>query len=169
MTITLLYFILKLLAQVAFVPYLFRLKFVVGNTGVRYFWGSDALRLFGKTIKNPTRDIVGVFFNPRIRTDIMERTLNSKIFLNPIINLEETGKNIKEHIKASNLKVSDLQNLFGFEQPQSIYNWQKGTDLPKIDNFVRLAHFLNTTIDQLIVVKMYENQAEEDVPQEFRI
>jgi len=99
----------------------------------------------------------------------MERTLNSKIFLNPIIIPEETGKNIREHIKASNLKVSELQNLFGFEQPQSIYNWQKGTDLPKVDNFVRLAYFLNTTIDQLIAVRMCENQAESEVPEEFRL
>ena len=99
----------------------------------------------------------------------MKQTFDSKHFLNPVILPSETANNISNYIKASNLKIKDLQNLFGFEQPQAIYNWRSGKDLPSIDNRVKLAHFLNTTVDTLIAVDLRENEAVYDVPDEFQI
>lgn len=99
----------------------------------------------------------------------MKQTLNSKHFFNPVILPSETAGNISKYIKASNLKIRDLQNLFGFEQPQAIYNWRAGKDLPSVDNLVKLAHFLNTTVDNLLAVDMRENEAVYDVPEEFQI
>lgn len=97
----------------------------------------------------------------------MNRTLDSRLFLNPVVLKSETGKNIAEYIARSNLKIKDLQNLLELEQPQAIYNWLSGKDLPKVDNLVKLAHFLDTTIDKLVAVDFRENQAECDVPEKF--
>ena len=36
-----------------------------------------------------------------------------------------------------------------------------------MDNLVKLAHFLDTTIDKLVAVDLRENQAECDVPEKF--
>ena len=99
----------------------------------------------------------------------MNRTLDSKLFLNPVVLKSETGKNIAEYIARSNLKIKDLQNLLELEQPQAIYNWLSGKDMPKVDNLVKLAHFLNTTVDTLIAVDLRENEAVYDVPDEFQI
>ena len=80
----------------------------------------------------------------------MKQTFDSKHFLNPVILPSETANNISNYIKA-------------------IYNWRSGKDLPSIDNLVKLAHFLNTTVDTLIAVDLRENEAVYDVPDEFQI
>lgn len=69
----------------------------------------------------------------------------------PVINMTATGSNIKSLIKSNNLKVSDIQKLFGFNTPQSIFKWMRGESIPSIDNLVILSHILNTTIDEIIV------------------
>lgn len=99
----------------------------------------------------------------------MNQTLNSNTFFNPVIKLDETARNISKLIEASNLKVCELQNLFGFEQPQAIYNWKEGKTLPSLDNCFKLAYFLHTTIDKIVVLEMQKNEAKQAVPVEFRI
>lgn len=105
----------------------------------------------------------------KLEVSYMIQTLNTKIFLNPIILVDETAKNITAQIESSNLNVSELQNLFGFEQPQAIYNWREGKSLPSLDNIIKLAYFLHTSVDELVVSCMRENQAKREVPQEFRL
>ena len=56
----------------------------------------------------------------------------------PTINLVETGKNITRLMNKNNIKVSDLQDVFGFEFPQAIYKWKRGECLPTIDNLIIL-------------------------------
>ena len=71
----------------------------------------------------------------------------------PMVNMAATGANIKALIKANGLKVSDIQNKFGFNTPQSIFKWMRGDAMPSIDNLVILAYILNVTIDEIIVVE----------------
>ncbi len=99
----------------------------------------------------------------------MNQTLHNKSFLNPVIQVDETAKNISSLMKSSKLSVSELQNLFGFEQPQAIYNWRSGKTLPSLDNCLRLAYFLHTSVENLVIVEMKENRAELDVPEEFKL
>ena len=99
----------------------------------------------------------------------MNQSPNSKTFYNPSINLEATAENIKKYIQASNLKISELQNLFGFGNPQAIYYWRDGKFLPSIDNLFRLAYFLHTSVEDLVVTDIFEKDANNDVPEEFRI
>lgn len=70
----------------------------------------------------------------------------------PTINLEETGKNIKELMKENGVAVVALQEVMGFGTPQAIYKWIKGATMPTLDNFVLLAHVLDTTIDKVLVL-----------------
>ena len=92
----------------------------------------------------------------------MNQTLNPKSFLNPVILQDETAKRISCFINESNLNVRELQNLFGFEQPQAIYNWKEGKTLPSLDNCFKLAYFLHTTIDKIVVLEMQKNEAKQE-------
>ena len=106
----------------------------------------------------------------------MNQPINSRTFFNPIISPEKTAQNISALINSSNLTVCDLQNLFGFDSPQAIYNWKSGNSLPALDNLLKLSHFLHklshflhTPIDKIIVVEMRQNNDKHDIPEEFRI
>lgn len=69
----------------------------------------------------------------------------------PIINMQATGENIKRLRKAQGISVRELQDVFGFTNPQAIYKWQNGMSIPTLDNLVILASVLGTTIDDIIV------------------
>lgn len=70
----------------------------------------------------------------------------------PTINMTATGANIKSLIKTRGLKVADVQNILGFNTPQAIFKWMRGDAMPSIDNMVILAHLLDVTIDEIIIV-----------------
>ena len=61
-----------------------------------------------------------------------------------------TGSNIKSLIKANGLKVAEIQAVYGFNTPQSIFKWMRGEAMPSIDNLVILAHILGVSIDRII-------------------
>jgi len=69
----------------------------------------------------------------------------------PTIDMAKTGQNIVDLRKQNGLSVKDLQMIFGFETPQAIYKWQKGTALPTVDNLVILAAVFQVTIDDILV------------------
>ena len=54
----------------------------------------------------------------------------------PTINMEATGANIKSLIKANGLKISEIQAVYGFNTPQSIFKWMRGEAMPSVDNLV---------------------------------
>lgn len=70
----------------------------------------------------------------------------------PTVNMAATGSNIKALIKAHGLSAADIQNIYGFNTPQSVYKWLRGEMLPTIDNLVILAHILGVTIDEIIII-----------------
>ena len=67
------------------------------------------------------------------------------------VNLKATGENIVRLRKSKGLSVKQLQEFFGFEQPQAIYKWQRGESLPTVDNLYALSKLLETTIDTILV------------------
>ena len=69
----------------------------------------------------------------------------------PVIDLEATGANITRLRKAKGLSVRDLQNWFGFEEPQAIYKWQKGKSLPNVDNLYALGALLDVPLEEILV------------------
>ena len=69
----------------------------------------------------------------------------------PVIDMTATGRNIVRLRKQAGMTVRDLQNVFGFSNPQAIYKWQRGQALPTLDNIVILAAVLGVGIDDIIV------------------
>ena len=54
----------------------------------------------------------------------------------PILNLEKTGQIIRKIRIEKGISVRTLQNALGFVNPQAIYNWESGKNMPSIDNLV---------------------------------
>ena len=69
----------------------------------------------------------------------------------PTIDMVATGANIKAMVKKNKMKITDVQDIFGFNTPQAIFKWFRGDAMPTIDNMVILAAVFNTTIDNIIV------------------
>ena len=57
----------------------------------------------------------------------------------PVIDLPATGANIRRLRQTKGLTVRDLQQFFGFDEPQAIYKWQRGQSLPTVDNLYALS------------------------------
>ena len=70
---------------------------------------------------------------------------------NPTIDLALTGANIVKLRKSAGLSVADIQIVFGFNSPQSIYKWQSGAALPTVDNLIVLAALFGVRIDDILV------------------
>ena len=69
----------------------------------------------------------------------------------PVIDPVATGENIIRLRKQRGLTVRDLQNWFGFEEPQAIYKWQKGRSLPTVDNLYALGMLLDVPMEEILV------------------
>ena len=69
----------------------------------------------------------------------------------PVIDITATGRNIVRLRKQAGLTVRDLQDVFGFSNPQAIYKWQRGQAMPTLDNLVVLAAVFGVTINDIIV------------------
>ncbi|MDE7243230.1 MAG: helix-turn-helix domain-containing protein [Oscillospiraceae bacterium] len=79
----------------------------------------------------------------------------------PVIDLQATGANILRLRKAKGFSVRDLQQYFGFEEPQAIYKWQRGKCLPAVDNLYALSVLLEVPMNEILVpaIKFQEQQA----------
>ena len=73
------------------------------------------------------------------------------MFKYPTIDLVKTGENITRLMKLNNIKISDLQEIFGFEYPQAIYKWKRGECLPTVDNLIILSAVFKTPVDKIII------------------
>ena len=69
----------------------------------------------------------------------------------PVIDLTATGANILRLRKARGLSVRELQQFFGFEEPQAIYKWQRGQSLPTVDNLYALSALLGVPMNDILV------------------
>lgn len=81
---------------------------------------------------------------------------NKIVITRPIIDMVQTGQKIKSLRKFRKLSVRTLQCVFGMENPQSIYNWESGKNLPSIDNLLVLAQLFDVSLDTLIVKTQVE-------------
>ena len=70
----------------------------------------------------------------------------------PVVDMTATGRNIVRLRKQAGMTVRDLQDIFGFSNPQAIYKWQRGQAMPTIDNLVVLAAVLGVGLDDIIIV-----------------
>ena len=69
-----------------------------------------------------------------------------------IIDMKATGANIKRLRQDRGYSVRELQSIFGFKDPQTIYKWQWGKCLPTIDNLVILSNIFKLPLEQILVI-----------------
>ena len=67
-----------------------------------------------------------------------------------MIDQKETGRNILDLMHRQSLKVRDIQEACGFEQPQAVYKWLHGQSLPSIDNLLILAKLFESTVEGIL-------------------
>ena len=73
----------------------------------------------------------------------------------PVIDMVETGRNIHFLRQQAGLSVTDLQDYFGFDQPQAIYKWERGETLPSVDNLYALSSLLGEPMKNILVPTSY--------------
>ena len=74
----------------------------------------------------------------------------------PVVDLKLTGQNIAVLRQRSGISVRELQAMLGFATPQAIYKWQRGETLPTVDNLAALAYVLGVAVDDILVVKCFQ-------------
>ncbi len=74
--------------------------------------------------------------------------------------MQGTGEKIKSLRKFNKISVSALQEVFGMANPQAIYNWESGKNMPSIDNLIVLAQVFDVTIESLIATNRVEVEVE---------
>lgn len=70
-------------------------------------------------------------------------------FLN--LDVYKTKAHILDLCMERNVSVTDLQTALGTTY-QAVYAWLYGKNFPSIDNLIRLAQYLGTTVDELLVL-----------------
>ena len=82
----------------------------------------------------------------------------------PVIDPTATGANILRLRQERGLTVRDVQQFFGFEEPQSIYKWQRGQSLPSVDNLYALSQLLQVSMNEILIpfshINSFEQQAD---------
>ncbi|MBQ0072402.1 MAG: helix-turn-helix transcriptional regulator [Spirochaetales bacterium] len=74
----------------------------------------------------------------------------TRAFERPVVDIVETGRNIRELRIERNISIREIQRVLGFEYPQSIYNWETGKNMPSIDNLLVLSAFFNTPMEKIV-------------------
>ena len=69
------------------------------------------------------------------------------------IDMEATGRNIRELRIRAGLSVRRLQEKMGFADPQAIYHWQQGKTLPNLDNLLLLSELLGVPVEEILVMR----------------
>jgi len=67
------------------------------------------------------------------------------------IDVEASGRKIKELSRDKGYSAMDLQNSLGLESCQAVYKWFSGKGLPSIDNLLAIAHLFGVSMEDLIV------------------
>lgn len=78
----------------------------------------------------------------------------------PVIDVPRTGAKIDSLRKKANLSVKEIQEVFGFENPQAIYKWIHGRNLPTVDNLIILAEIFGVTVDDILSIRYVDIKKE---------
>lgn len=85
--------------------------------------------------------------------------MSGKVLDFPVIDQKATGKNILRLRLEKRLTIQDVQEYFGFDEPAAIYRWQRGDNLPSLDNMVALSQLFGVTVEDILVLKETDNQS----------
>ena len=68
----------------------------------------------------------------------------------PIINLKETGINLRRIMDKREISAKDVQEYLNLASVQSVYNWCNGINMPTIDNLYALSQLFQLPIDAIV-------------------
>ncbi|MBP5588844.1 MAG: helix-turn-helix transcriptional regulator [Treponema sp.] len=71
----------------------------------------------------------------------------------PVIDLKQTGLQIKNLRTVNGFSIHDIQSIFGFEYPQAVYAWEQGKNIPSIDNLLVLADLFGVSVENIVATK----------------
>lgn len=71
----------------------------------------------------------------------------------PIIDVQETGKQLRAQCDRRQVTPKELQEFLGLAAVQSVYGWFQGKALPSLDNFYALSCYLGIRMEELVVPK----------------
>ena len=74
----------------------------------------------------------------------------------PVIQIEKTGKRLRNMRKESGIRVAALCEYMGGISEQAVYKWERGACLPTIDNLLALSHLYHVQMEDLLVYEEAE-------------
>ena len=72
--------------------------------------------------------------------------------INLSINMEETGKNLKQLVQASGYSVKDIMEITGITTEQAIYKWYSGRSIPSLEVQLILSQVLGKNLEEILVI-----------------
>ena len=69
----------------------------------------------------------------------------------PLVDVKETGENIRRICKIRGITVKKIQVYMSFACPQTIYRWFSGKSLPSVDNLYALSRLLGVSVDDILI------------------
>lgn len=70
-----------------------------------------------------------------------------------VVDMDATGKRIKEKIKHSHMKTKYIREQLGISSSNTFYRWYHGCGLPETERLFQLADLLGCAPDDLIVTR----------------
>ena len=71
----------------------------------------------------------------------------------PVIDVKATGENILLRRREMGYTVPEVQQYLGFATVQAIYHWQRGQNLPSLENMYALSVLLEKPVNELVAEK----------------
>ena len=70
----------------------------------------------------------------------------------PVSDVKKTGENIRTLRIERGITVAEVQHYLGLSEPQAIYQWQRGHNLPSVDHLCALSRLFEVSIDDILVL-----------------
>lgn len=86
----------------------------------------------------------------------------------PIIDVAKTGENILRLRSDRNISVKEIRQYLGLEDPQAIYQWQRGISLPTVDHLYALSILFGVTMNEILVPADRTGRGEGNAGKRFR-
>lgn len=71
----------------------------------------------------------------------------------PVIDVADTGRNIKKISKEKGFSADMLKNLLGLSDKSNVYKWFRGEVLPTTDNLLVMSILFGVTVNDLVIIK----------------
>ncbi len=74
--------------------------------------------------------------------------------MNTTLDIENTGRNIKNICREQGVSVDDIAFMLGVST-QTIYSWFSAKKMPTVDHLIELADVLDVTVDELLARRQF--------------